>query len=94
MLRLNFIRGASVRKVFIDGRKISFLTPELGFQPLKIDLSTLDEKKDELQRMNIKGKDLDLIQELSLLGDEDAIAKDIIKDFKKTGWKYFKGGKK
>lgn len=94
MLRLDFLRGGAIRKVFIDGRKISFLAAELGFQPLEIDLSTLDKKEDELEKMKLNKEELDLIQNLSLLGDEDAIAQDIIKDFKKTGWKYIERKRK
>ena len=94
MLRLDFLRGGAIRKVFVDGRKISFLAAELGFQPLEIDLSTLDKKEDELKEMKLNKEELDMIQNLSLLGDEDEIAKDIIKDFKKTGWRYIKREKK
>ncbi len=94
MLRLDFLRGGAIRKVFVDGRKISFLTAELGFQPLEVDLSTLDKKEEELKKMNLKGEDLNLIKQLSLLGNEDEIAKDIIKDFKKTGWRYIKRERK
>ncbi|KKN14657.1 hypothetical protein LCGC14_0993880 [marine sediment metagenome] len=94
MLRLDFLRGGAIRKVFVDGRKISFLAAELGFQPLEIDLRTLDKKEEELKKMNLKGEDLDLIKQLSLLGNEDEIAKDIIKDFRKTGWKYIERQRK
>lgn len=94
MLRLDFLRGGAIRKVFINGRKISFIAAELGFQPFEIDLSTLDKKGDELKKMKMNKEELDLIQSLSLLGDEDAIAQDIIKDFKKTGWKYIERKRK
>ncbi len=94
MLRLDFLRGGAIRKVFVDGRKISFLAAELGFQPLEIDLGTLDKKEDQLKKMKLNKKELDLIQQLSLLGNEDEIAKDIIKDFKKTGWRYIERERK
>ncbi len=79
---LTFTRGGALRKVFINKKRISFLGAELNFVPLIIEL-------DNLKKVNLKKfskEDLKMIKGLAKLGSENEIAKDIIIDFKQTGW--------
>lgn len=87
MIKLSFVRGSALRRVFIDGRKVSLLTGELGNTPLTIDLNKLDEQKDKIKEMNMDKKEL---EKLSKLKTEEEIAKDITKDFRKSGWRKIK----
>ena len=89
-MQLVFATGGSIRRVLIKGRKITYIVPELKFQPLVFDLEKLDEQKDKFTKMKLTNEDVKLIYELALLNDEEAMAKDIIKDFKKTGWRLIK----
>jgi len=84
-MELVFITGSALRRVFIKGRRITLLTAETGFQPLQIDLDKLDQK--DLDKMKM---DNEFINELKELRSEEDIAIDIIKDFKKTGWRLLK----
>jgi len=84
MKELSFTRGAALRRVFIDGRKISFLTAELNNVPLMIDLDKLDQEKEKIEQMGIDKKDL---EELSKLKTEKDLVQDITKDFEKSGWR-------
>ncbi len=88
-MELVFSIGGSLRRVKINGRKISFLTAETGFTPLIIDLDKLDEKeqKQKLSKMKL---DKEFLDELKKLKTEEQIAKDIKKDFQKSGWRLFK----
>jgi len=86
-MKLSFVRGSALRRVFIKGRVISFLTGELGNTPLKIDLDKLDEEKDRLKKMKVDQKEM---KKLSKLITEEDIAKDITKDFRKSGWRKIK----
>lgn len=87
MKELNFTRGAALRRVFIKGRVVSFMTGELGNTPLTIDLDKLDQEKDKIKRMKM---DVNEMKELSKLKTEEDMAEDIINDFKKTGWTLIK----
>lgn len=84
MIELVFFRGNGLRRVFIDGRKISFLTAELGFTPLTIDLDKLDQEKDKIDKMKLDAKTL---EELSNLKTEKNLIRDVVKDFEKSGWR-------
>ena len=84
MIHLNFMVGGAIRKVVIEGRKISFLAAELNFVPLVIDLDKLDEEKEKIEKMKM---DKEILKELSLLKTERQIANDIIMDWKKQGWR-------
>ncbi len=88
MKQISFTRGAGLRKVFINKRVISFLTAELNFQPLKIDLDKLDEEKEKIGKMGI---DKETLEELSKLQTEEEIALDVINDFRKSGWRKIRG---
>lgn len=84
MKELVFFRGNGLRRVFIDGRKISFLTAELGFTPLTIDLDKLDEEKDKIDKMKLDKK---VLKELSNLKTEEDLIRDVVKDFERSGWR-------
>ena len=87
MIELGFVSGSSLRRVFVDGRKISMMAQETGFTPMSIDLNKIDEKKVKKQ-MGADG--LKFIKEVALLKTEEAMAKDITKDFQQTGWRRIK----
>ena len=89
MITLNFMVGGAMRKVVIKGRKVSFLTAELNFVPMSIDLDKLDQEKEKIKKMKI---DEEQIKELALLKTERQIADDITKDWKKTGWRLVYNG--
>ncbi len=86
MIQLSFTRGSALRRVFIDGRVISFLVAELNNVPLKIDLDKLDlkEMKDKIKKMKLDKK---LLRELSKLTTEEDLVKDVTKDFEISGWR-------
>ncbi len=89
MIRLTFIAGGGIRKVFIDDRIINFLTAETSFVPLVVDLDNLDKLNSKIKKT--LGKEAKkTLQEISLLETEEDIANDIIKDFQKTGWRKIK----
>ncbi|KKN65821.1 hypothetical protein LCGC14_0477570 [marine sediment metagenome] len=81
---IDFMVGGAMRKVSVNKRKVSFLTPELNFVPLIIDLDKLDEQKERIEKMNM---DEEQIEKLAALKTEKQIANDIIKDFKQSGWR-------
>ncbi|KKM68574.1 hypothetical protein LCGC14_1459490 [marine sediment metagenome] len=83
-MTMNFMVGGAMRKVVVKGRKISFLTPELNFVPLIIDLDKLDEQKERIEKMKMDKK---YIKKLASLTTEKKIANDIAKDFKQSGWR-------
>ncbi len=89
MIKISFVRGSALRRVFIDGRKISFLIAELNHVPLTIDLDKLDKEKDKIKKMKLDKKDL---RELSKLKTEEDMAADINYDFRKSGWRILKSG--
>ncbi len=86
MIQLSFTRGSALRRVFIDGRVISFLVAELNNVPLKIDLDKLDlkEMKDKIKKMKLDKK---LLRELSKLTTEEDLVNDVTKDFEISGWR-------
>lgn len=88
MKQISFTRGAALRRVFIDGRKISFLAAELNFEPLKIDLDKLEEQKEKIKKMKI---DKETLEQLAKLRTEKEIALDVINDFEKSGWRRIRG---
>lgn len=85
MKRLRFIRGSVFIQVKIEGRTIEFVTPMLNFVPIRIDLNKLNEQKEKLSRLDM---DEDFIKALSRLKTEEELAKDLIKDLTKSGWRY------
>ncbi len=84
MIQINFTRGAALRRVFINGRVISFLTAELNNVPLKIDLDKLDEEKEKIEKMGLDSEEL---KEIAKLQTEKEMAMDITYDFEKAGWR-------
>jgi len=87
-MELVFIRGGGLRKIFINKKVINFLTAELNFQPLEIDLNKINEE--ELKKKKLSDEDIKTIKALSKLGSEEEIARDITKDFQRTGWRKLK----
>ncbi len=79
---LTFTMGAALRKVIINKKRISFLGAELNFVPLVIELDNLE----KVDKTKLSKEDLKTIKKLAKLGSEVQIAKDIIEDFKQTGW--------
>lgn len=84
MIKLSFVRGSALRRVFINGRKVSLLTGELGNTPLTIDLDKLDEQKEKIKETKMDKKEL---EKLAKLKTEEEIAKDVTKDFRRSGWR-------
>lgn len=84
-MELIFTNGNSIRRVFIKGRKVVFITPEYSFQPITFDLDQLD--KHNLKKVKDSSK---LIREVKNLRTEAEIAKDTIKDFQRSGWRLIK----
>jgi len=93
-IELTFVRGGALRRVFIDGRKISLLSAELNFAPLEIDLDKIEsneyQKKFKNARLGVG--DIKIIKELAKLNSIEEIIKDITKDFQRSGWRKL-GGK-
>jgi len=87
MIKLAFVIGGALRKVVVDKRKITMMSQEVGYTPILMDLNKLNEKKIKKQ-MGKEG--LKFIKEISRLNTEEEMAKDIIKDFQKTGWRLVK----
>ncbi len=87
MIQIVFMRGGEYRKVFIKDRIITFYSAELKFVPLLIDLDKMKDIKDKREKYNLSIEDLKLLYELKELNDEEAMFKDLVKDFKQTGWR-------
>lgn len=91
-MELVFVMGSSLRRVFINGKKITLLSPENGYTPANFDLDKLDtpEIKASLKKMKFDDENIGLLEQLSKLDSEEAIAKDIKIDFQRSGWRLFK----
>lgn len=87
MITLSFVRGGSLRRASINERKISFASQETGFVPMFMDLDKIDEKE-IIKKMGRDG--LEFIKDIQELKKEDDMAIDIIKDFRRTGWRLIK----
>ncbi len=87
MINLAFVAGSSLRRVIIDERKITMMSPETKFVPMVMDLDKINEKE-IIKKM---GKDgLKFMKEISKLETEEDMAQDVIKDFQRTGWRRIK----
>lgn len=84
MIRLQFIIGSATRQVIISKRKVSLLTAENNFVPLILDLDKIKEQKEQIKRSGLDQREL---KKIARLKTEKAIAEDIIKDFKQSGWR-------
>ncbi len=87
MIRIVFLRGGEYRKIFIEGKKITFYSAELKFVPLIIDLNEMKKIKAKREKYKLSVEDLNLLYQLKKLNSEEAMFKDIVKDFKQQGWK-------
>lgn len=85
MIKLNFVIGSAIRRVFIKDRVITLLTVENSFVPIEIDLNNLDNNKSKVEK-SLKDNNFNW-GDLSNLKSEKEIAEDIIIDFKKSGWR-------
>ena len=87
MINLSFVRGSTLRRVSINKRVITFLTPELGNKPLTIDLDKINEGdfKDKITK-----EQLEQMREIAKLETEDEMALDLKRDFQREGWRQFK----
>lgn len=88
MIKRSFTRGAALRRIFIDGRKMTYLGAELNNVPLTIDLDKLDEEEDKIKKM---GFDIEILKELANLKTEKDLIDDMTKDFRKSGWRRLNG---
>lgn len=88
-MELVFAVGSAIRRVFIKEREITFLTAEVGNMPLIVNLDKLEEPETQKKIKKAKMNKQDL-KELALLQTEEEIAKDITRDFQKSGWRLFK----
>lgn len=84
MIKLVFVIGGGMRKVIIEKRTIHFITVELGWKPLSINLDKLDEEREKIDKCGLNKDD---IAKISLLKTEEDIANDIKKDFQRSGWR-------
>ncbi len=90
MISCKFLCGGKWRHVKVEDRKITFMTEELGYEPLVINLDELDGKQEKIKLIKLSEKDIELMKELRDLGSEEEIMRDIELDFRKTGWRVFK----
>lgn len=89
MITLSFVAGGNIRKVIINKKKISMLTKETGWVPVVMDLDKMQKLSKELKD-KLRDEDKKVISQLKKIASEEEIAKDIIKDFRQTGWRLFK----
>ncbi len=87
MIRLSFVTGGSLRKVTLENNKIAMMTPETNMVPMVFDLDKLEDNP-KFKDMNVEQRKL--FEEIKLLKTEEEKAKDIIKDFQRTGWRLLK----
>ncbi len=87
MIKLVFITGGSLRKVNVEGRRISMMSQETGFTPQIMDLDKLDSGK---LKKKMGNEEMKLMKEIADLNTEEEMAQDIIKDFQRTGWRLVK----
>lgn len=89
MIELHFVKRAALRKIFIDDRVITMITPELSYQPMQITIKQLQmalASGDE----RIKGALEDAEVDLDKYQTDESIAEEIIKDFTDEGWRVIK----
>jgi hypothetical protein len=84
MIKLTFITGGALRKVTIDGKNLTMITQETGFAPIVFDLNRIEENK-MFNKLNKDEKKL--LKDIQKLDSEEEIAKDITKDFQRSGWR-------
>ena len=86
MIKLCLVGGSTIRKIFIDKRKITMLTPETGNKPITMDLDKINESdfKDKMTE-----EQFELMKEIAKLNTEQDNAVDIKKDFQSDGWRSY-----
>lgn len=88
-MELVFAMGGNLRRVFINGRKISFMVAENSWTPIEFDLDKLEDPKTKgaMKRLKV---DKEIMRELALLKTEGDLRRDVIKDFQSNGWRLMK----
>lgn len=86
-IKLTFITGSAIRRVIIKDRIVTLLAAETSNKPVTINLNEIDSQQDKFDKLKLTKEDIKTIRELSKLGSEEEIAKDITNDFQKTGWR-------
>lgn len=89
MIQLEFIKKASLRRTFVENKKITFMTPEMNNQPIVLDINLAIEKQDEKMIDMLKQLGMDDFQKYKDWNDRQ-IADEIILDFKESGWRCIK----
>ena len=89
-MKLTFIIGGNIRRVSINNRKVMMEAAEMGFEPLIIDLDKLEQSQDKMDKMKLTEEQMNDIRKLAKLGSEEEMARDITKDFQRTGWRLVK----
>ena len=87
MIKLSFAIGGAFRRVVIKERKIAMLSQETGFVPISFDLDKLE---DSGMWKELSKEQKELLEEIKKLETEEDMAKDITKDFQRTGWRLIK----
>ncbi len=90
MISLVFITGSAIRRIYIKDRTVTLIAAETSGQPVTINLDEIDSQQDKFKQMKLSEEDIVTIKELSKLGSENDMAKDIINDFQSTGWRLVK----
>jgi len=88
MIKLSFVQGSRLRKVLINGRQVSFVSNETGWIPVKVDIDKIKENEKVFKKLNTEEKKM--LEQCKNLNTEKELCNDIIKDFKKTGWRLIK----
>lgn len=87
MIELQFAKKGMIRKVFINDRKITMITPEMSYQPLELDINKAARFQDK--RMTEMLAEVG-ITDFTKYPDDKSIAEDIINDFKESSWRCIK----
>jgi len=86
MIKMNFVNGSRMREVIVRDRIVMFKPEFHGIPPLQIDL---DKIKDTPQFDKLTEEEKELLDKIRLLNTEEEKAKDIKKDFQRSGWRMF-----
>jgi len=91
-IELVFICGSGIRRVYVKGRVITYIFPELKFTPMTLDLDKLDseEYQRKIKESKMKQETIDDAKKFSKFATEEEIIADIKKDFQKSGWRLIK----
>lgn len=91
-MKVSFTRGSALRNIVVKNNKVTISAGEMGFVPFTIDLNKLEELENDKAWGSLEKEDQELIRRIAKLGTDKEIVDDIIKDWKKTGWRPMKNG--